>query len=50
VTVNGQPMRVDRDLGRGLLAAMEHAAAQLGEFHKLVDERRAGLERGTIVD
>jgi hypothetical protein len=41
VTVNGQPMRVDRDLGRGLLAAMEHTAAQLGLFHQLVDQRRA---------
>jgi hypothetical protein len=47
VAVNGQPMRVERDLGRGLLAAMEHTAAQLGEFHKLVDERRDSLQRCT---
>jgi hypothetical protein len=44
VTVNGQPMRVERDLGRGLLAAMEHTAAGLGEFHKLVAKRRAERE------
>jgi hypothetical protein len=43
ITYNGQPMRVDRDLGRGLLNAMEHTAAGLGEFHKLVAKRRAEL-------
>jgi hypothetical protein len=47
ITYNGQPMRVDRDRGRGLLAAMEHPAAQLGEFHKRVDERRAAQIRCT---
>jgi hypothetical protein len=44
VTVNGQPMRVERDLGRGLLAATEHFAAQAGEFARLVLERRAERE------
>lgn len=49
-TINGRPLRVERNLALGLLAAVEHTAAQLGEFHKLVDERRAGLERPAIVD
>jgi hypothetical protein len=44
VAVNGQPMRVDRDLGRGLLAAAEHFAAQAGEFARLVQKRRAERE------
>jgi hypothetical protein len=41
VSYNGQPMRVEYDLGRGLVNAMEHAAAGLHEFHKQVTERRA---------
>jgi hypothetical protein len=41
VTYNGQPLRVERDLGRGLVNAMEHTAAGLGEFHKQVTARRA---------
>jgi hypothetical protein len=41
VTINGRPLRVERDLGLGLLAASEHTAAHLGEFYRLVQQRRA---------
>jgi hypothetical protein len=40
VTINGRPLRVERDLGLGLVAAVEHTAAQLGEFYRLVQQRR----------
>jgi len=45
VTLNGRPMRKEHDLALGLLAASEHTAAHLGEFYRLVEERRLQLRR-----
>jgi hypothetical protein len=41
VTINGRPLRVENDLALNLLAASEHTAAHLGEFYRLVQQRRA---------